>query len=90
MMYPQYSMEVVVKKAPEIVLISSMESSRDYPDLIRMWQSWKSLPAVKNNAIHIVDSNLVDRPTPRVIEGLEAMLGLIHPELKNGRPKAGT
>jgi hypothetical protein len=24
---------------------------------------------------------LVDRPTPRVVEGLEAMAGMVHPEI---------
>jgi iron complex transport system substrate-binding protein len=32
------------------------------------------------NAIYVVDSNLVDRPTPRIVEGLEAIVRIIHPE----------
>ena len=58
-----------------------MESKKDYLNLIKMWRSWKDLPAVKMNAIYVIDSNLVDRPTPRVVEGLEAMAGMVHPEI---------
>ena len=65
------------------MIISSMESKRDYLNLIKKWQNWKSIPAVERNAIHLVDSNLVDRPTPRIVEGLEAMVRLIHPEVLN-------
>ena len=79
--YPPYNIEIVVQKAPEIIIMSSMESKRDYSSLIKMWQNWKSIPAVKRNAIHIVDSNIVDRPTPRIVGGLEAMLRIIHPEV---------
>ena len=79
--YPPYNIEIVVQKAPEIIIMSSMESKRNYSGLIKMWQNWKSIPAVKRNAIHIVDSNIVDRPTPRIVEGLEAMLRIIHPEV---------
>jgi len=83
--YPVYSIEVIMLKAPEIIIMSSMESKRDYLNLIKMWQSWKSIPAVKMNAIYVVDSNLVDRPSPRIVEGLEAMAKMIHPKALGGR-----
>ena len=78
--YPLYGIETIVSKAPEIIIMSSMDSKKDYLNLIKMWQSWKNLPAVKTNAIHVVDSNLVDRPTPRVVEGLGVVAKIIHPE----------
>jgi iron complex transport system substrate-binding protein len=79
--YPVYGVETILSKAPEVIILSSMDSKRDYLNLMKMWQSWKELPAVKMNAIYVIDSNLVDRPTPRVVEGLEAMAGMIHPEI---------
>jgi iron complex transport system substrate-binding protein len=78
--YPLYSIETILSKAPEIIIMSSMGSTKDYSNLIKKWQNWKSLPAVKKNAIYVVDSNLVDRPTSRIVEGLEEMLKIIHPE----------
>lgn len=79
--YPLYGVETVLSKAPEVIILSSMDSKRDYLNLTKMWRAWKDLPAVKRNAIYVIDSNLVDRPTPRVVEGLEAMAGMIHPEI---------
>jgi iron complex transport system substrate-binding protein len=79
--YPAYGVETVLSKAPEVIILSSMDSKRDYLNLTKMWQAWKDLPAVKRNAIYVIDSNLVDRPTPRVVEGLEAMARMIHPEI---------
>lgn len=78
--YPSYNMEIVAQKGPDIIILSSMESKRDYGNLIKMWQDWKSIPAVKRNAIYVVDSNIVDRPTPRIVDGLETLARLIHPE----------
>lgn len=80
MNYPLYSIETVISKAPEIIIISSMESKRNYLNLVKMWQNWKSIPAVKRKAIYVVDSNLVDRPSPRIVEGLEVIVRIIHPE----------
>jgi iron complex transport system substrate-binding protein len=79
--YPLYNIETILSKAPEIIIMSSMDSKRDYLNLYKNWQKWKDLPAVKMNAIYVVDSNLVDRPTPRIVEGLEALAKIIHPEI---------
>ena len=78
--YPLYSIETVMLKAPEVIIISSMESKRDCMSLIKKWQDWKNIPAIKRKSIYVIDSNLVDRPTPRIIEGLEAMVKMIHAE----------
>jgi len=83
--YPSYSIETILARAPEIIIMSSMESKKDHMNLVKRWQNWKSIPAVKMNAIYVIDSNLVDRPTPRIAEGLEAMVRIIHPEVLTGK-----
>ncbi len=79
--YPLYGIEAVLSKAPEIIIVSSMEGKKDYSNVMAKWRQFKSIPAVKRGAIYVVDSNLVDRPTPRIVEGLEALIRIIHPEL---------
>jgi len=79
--YPSYGIETILARAPEIIIMSSMESKKDHMNLVKKWQNWKSIPAVKMNAIYVIDSNLVDRPTPRIDQGLEALLRIIHPQL---------
>ncbi len=83
--YPRYSIETIMFKSPEVIIISSMESKRDYLNSVKKWQNWKSIPAVKKNAIYVVDSNLVDRPSPRIGEGLETIVRMIHPEAMRGK-----
>jgi iron complex transport system substrate-binding protein len=79
--YPLYSIETILLKAPEIIVISSMRGQKHSHDLMKKWQNWKNIPAVKMNSIYIVDSNLVDRPTPRIVEGLDVICRMIHPEI---------
>jgi iron complex transport system substrate-binding protein len=38
------------------------------------------LPAVKDGRIHLINSDLIDRPSPRIIDGLEEMARILHPE----------
>jgi iron complex transport system substrate-binding protein len=43
--------------------------------------SWMGLEAVKRGNVYIFDDNLVSRPGPRMVDGLETMAKLLHPEL---------
>jgi iron complex transport system substrate-binding protein len=79
--YPRISIEEVIQRQPEIILISSMESGGRFEKAREGWLKWTSIPAVKNGRVHLIDSDLIDRPSPRVVEGLESMARLIHPEI---------
>jgi iron complex transport system substrate-binding protein len=79
--YPQYSVEDVVRRAPDCIIISTMDRGGLFEEQKAEWMRWPHIPAVKNNRICFIDSDLIDRPSPRIVEGLEAMARLIHPEL---------
>jgi iron complex transport system substrate-binding protein len=78
--YPRFGMEEILKRSPEVIVISSMNPKGDYQKIFLEWSRWKTIPAVKNNRIHLIDSDLIDRPSPRIIEGLEEMAKILHPE----------
>jgi iron complex transport system substrate-binding protein len=79
--YPRISLEEVFRRKPEVILISSMERGGQFERAKREWFKWKSIPAVKNGRVHLIESDLIDRPSPRFIRGLETMARLIHPEV---------
>jgi iron complex transport system substrate-binding protein len=45
------------------------------------WSRWPNLPAARDQRIYIEDSDLFDRPSPRLLDGLELLAELIHPDL---------
>lgn len=79
--YPRISLEEVVRRRPDVILISSMERGGGFQRARQEWFKWPSIPAVKNGRVHLIDSDLIDRPSPRVIDGLEIMARIIHPEI---------
>jgi iron complex transport system substrate-binding protein len=79
--YPRYSWEDIIVLQPEIVLISSMAGGLAPEYLLNSWKKWELLSAVKNDQIFVVDAELFDRPTPRLINGLEVIAAIIHPGL---------
>jgi iron complex transport system substrate-binding protein len=81
--YPRFSREQVLALAPEIIIITSMARQADFEQVKAEWRRWPTMPAVRNERIYLVDSNLFDRPSPRLVDGLELLIKLIHPELLN-------
>ena len=84
--YPRYSIEQVLALSPDAIVITSMARAAVFKQVKAEWNRWPNMPAVRNHRIFIEDSNLIDRPTPRLVDGLELLVRLIHPELFK-RPK---
>ncbi len=78
--YPRLGIEEILRRSPEIIVISSMNPNGDYQKILQQWGNWKIIPAVKNGRIYLIDSDLIDRPSPRIIEGLEELARMFHPE----------
>ncbi len=79
--YPRFSKEQVLSLSPEVFIITSMSRNTIFEQVKKEWSKWPSLPAVRDKRIHVEDSNLFDRPTPRLVDGLEHLARRIHPEL---------
>jgi iron complex transport system substrate-binding protein len=79
-LYPRYSMEEVVAQQPEVILFSSMKYAEDVTSVWGQWRKWPNIPAVRDNRLIIIDTDLIDRASPRIVDGLEAMVKAIHPE----------
>ena len=75
--YPMISEEVIIESNPAVILCGFPYSERIYSEMT----TWQDLDAVRLEAVHDIDGDLVNRPTPRLVEGLELLLSLIQPEL---------
>lgn len=78
--YPQYSLEEIVARSPDVIVISSKHGEKETSNLLQRLHHLRSLPAVRQGRIHFLDGDLVNRPGPRIVEGLLLLARLIHPE----------
>ncbi|MBU0485288.1 MAG: cobalamin-binding protein [Proteobacteria bacterium] len=85
--YPRYNWEDILKLQPEIVIVASMAGGHTPEELKSGWLKWPQIPAVKNKRLYVVDADLIDRPTPHLLDGLEEFARIIHPEIF-GEPDA--
>jgi iron complex transport system substrate-binding protein len=79
--YPRFSVEQVIAMAPDVLVICSMARATVFEEVKAGWMQWPAIPAVTDQAVFIAPNNIFDRPTPRLVDGLEQMARYIHPQL---------
>jgi len=77
--YPVFNLEEVLKSQPEVILFTGMADATSLPRRMNFWRQWTMLPAVKAGRLHWVEPDLVDRPGPRLVDGLEMLANYFHP-----------
>lgn len=78
--YVQINAEEVIQSNPEVIILSDAAYGVS-PASVGQRPGWDGIAAVKDNKVFPIDDNLVSRPGPRIVDGLEAAARLIHPEL---------
>jgi iron complex transport system substrate-binding protein len=75
--YPVLSREEILRRQPGVI-IATNDIVRSIDDILSPYPEWKSLKAIQNKHVAIVDASIVSRPGPRIIDGLEAMIRAVH------------
>jgi iron complex transport system substrate-binding protein len=78
--FAQISAEEIVKQNPDVIVLGDAAYGISI-DSIGARAGWASIAAVKNKTVYAFDDNLVSRPGPRLIDGLEQMAKLLQPDL---------
>jgi len=79
--YPMISIESVIVKNPDVIIIPHHSGSEI--DKINYWSKWPEISAVKSGKIFTIDADLIHRFTPRSLDGLELMCKKINQGRKN-------
>ncbi len=77
--YPQLGLEQLVLTPPDIILLGDALYGTT-AETVAARPGWETLTAVINGNIFPFDDNLLSRPGPRLVDGLEALAKLLHPE----------
>lgn len=77
----QLNIEELIKRDPDLILLGDYTWGGVTPDDVAARAGWEALSAVQEERVYPFDDNLVSRPGPRMVDGLEAMAELLHPEL---------
>jgi iron complex transport system substrate-binding protein len=75
--YPGWSVDKLVQEGPAVYLVAS--ESGVSPEAVADRPGFSAITAVGAGKVYLVDSDLVSRPGPRVVDGLLALAKLLHP-----------
>ena len=76
--YPTISIEEVIARNPEVIVTSSWSGVYEWT---MNETALNATDARQNERVYTCDDNLVQRPGPRLVEGLEWFAHFIHPEM---------
>ena len=84
----------ILNYAPEKLFIDlcSSDLNRHLSEIpwLANQEGWQELPAVKSGEVYLIDHVYFSCPGPRVVQGLEILAQLTHPELFSGLVPPGT
>jgi iron complex transport system substrate-binding protein len=76
----QVSSEELIAQDPDLILLGDSIFGVTVEDVV-VRAGWESISAVVNGQVYPFNDDLVARPGPRMIDGLEELARIIHPDL---------
>jgi len=78
--WAQISIEELLVTNPNVIVLGDSRYGETLEKVARR-VGWDTLKAVQDGKVYPIDDNLFVRPGPRLVDGLEALAKLLHPEL---------
>ncbi len=67
----EVSIESVIKKNPDTILLGGQQAMQQA--WLKEWMKWQTLTAVKQQQVYLLQADTYQRPTERLINGLQAL-----------------
>jgi cobalamin transport system substrate-binding protein len=77
--YPQFSQEEILERDPEVIILADADAGES-AQTVKARPGWDAISAVKNDRIYVIDPDIISRPSPRVVDGLEQLARVLYPE----------
>jgi len=79
--YPRLGLEAVVAAKPDVIILARHGGDQT-PTIRATWDRLQAMPAIRAGRVHSVEGALLHRYGPRVVDGLEKLARVIHPEAR--------
>jgi iron complex transport system substrate-binding protein len=78
--WPALGYEGVIVLNPQVIILGDAAWGES-AETVAARPGWEAIAAVQTGMVFPIDDNLVSRPGPRLVDGLEALAKLLHPDL---------
>ncbi|HZY32125.1 MAG TPA: ABC transporter substrate-binding protein [Candidatus Methylomirabilis sp.] len=80
--WPQLSLEELLRADPDMIILAHelVTMNPQTPQTMARRPGWRLLRAVREGSIYPIEGELLSRPGPRIVEGLELLARHLHPD----------
>jgi len=79
--YPLLTREFIIAQNPKVIVYTVGPMTQTTTSDFAERKGWSNIYAVSHDKIYSMDDNLISRYGPRLVDGLEQLAAIIHPEL---------
>jgi iron complex transport system substrate-binding protein len=78
--WSQVSEEKVLAQNPDVIFVTYGYYMKNAVEQVKQRKNWRNLSALKTGQVYELDSDLVNRPGPRITQGLKQMAAYLYPD----------
>ena len=82
--YPQVTDEAIISADPQIIILTEDPLYGGNVNLVYKRANWGAITAVRAHQIFHVNTDIIQRPGPRIVEGLRCVAQIVHPDKFSG------
>ncbi len=82
--FPQVTDEAIITANPQYVLLTEDPAYGGVASAVYKRPNWGNIAAVKNHNVYHINVDIIQRPGPRIVEGLQCVAQLVHPDMFTG------
>jgi len=78
--FPQVTDEAIISANPRYIILTEDPAYGGDVNAVYKRSNWGSIDALKLHQVYRINSNIIGRPGPRLVQGLECLAQIIHPD----------
>jgi iron complex transport system substrate-binding protein len=82
--YPQVTDEAIISANPQFIILTEDPQYGGDVNLVYKRANWGGIDAVKSHRVYHINVAIMQRPGPRLVEGLRCVAQIVHPEKFSG------
>ncbi|GAC1399743.1 MAG: ABC transporter substrate-binding protein [Ktedonobacteraceae bacterium] len=82
--YPQVTDEAVITANPQFIILTEDPAYGGNASAVYKRPNWGNIAAVKDHKVYRINVDIIQRPGPRLVEGLQCVAQLVHPDKFQG------
>jgi iron complex transport system substrate-binding protein len=82
--YPQVTDEAIISANPQYVILTEDPAYGGNPNAVYQRPNWGGITAIKDHHVYRINADIMQRPGPRIVEGLRCLAQIVHPDAFTG------